>query len=107
MLTSLVQTDPSICPRNHIQSRKKKRSRASEWLFHATACAARGHSGNSGAPSWRTIAMRILMAVTCMGMGGAERLVADLADAIPAEVRIAYLRSPAQVLPRRADASLE
>lgn len=51
--------------------------------------------------------MRILMVVTGMGMGGAERLVADLADAIPAEVRIVYLRGPAQVSPHRTDASLE
>lgn len=51
--------------------------------------------------------MRTLMVVTGMGMGGAERLVADLADAIPAEVRIVYLRGPAQVLPRRSDAGVE
>lgn len=47
--------------------------------------------------------MRILMVVTGMSMGGAERLVADMSDAIPADVTIAYLKGPMQVHPRRAD----
>jgi hypothetical protein len=50
--------------------------------------------------------MKILMTVTGMGMGGAERLVADLADEIPGEVRIVYLKGPLEVRPRRSDIGL-
>lgn len=46
--------------------------------------------------------MRVLLAVTGLGMGGAERMVRDLADALPAEVCIAYLRGPLDVRPHRA-----
>lgn len=50
--------------------------------------------------------MRILMVVTGMSMGGAERLVRDLADAVPAEVRIAYLKGPLEVQPRHSEVGL-
>jgi glycosyltransferase involved in cell wall biosynthesis len=50
--------------------------------------------------------MRVLLAVTGLGMGGAERMVRDLADALPAEVCIAYLKGPLDVRPRRAGVHL-
>jgi len=50
--------------------------------------------------------MRVLLAVTGLGMGGAERMVRDLADGLPAEVCIAYLKGPLDVRPRRADVQL-
>lgn len=50
--------------------------------------------------------MRVLMAVTGMAMGRAERLVVDMADAIPADVSIAYLKGPLHVRPVRTDVPL-
>jgi glycosyltransferase involved in cell wall biosynthesis len=53
--------------------------------------------------------MKVLLVVTGMSMGGAEKVVADLADAFVAggdEVRLVYLKEPLQVLPRRPEVEL-
>jgi glycosyltransferase involved in cell wall biosynthesis len=53
--------------------------------------------------------MKVLLVVTGMSMGGAEKVVADLADAFVTggdEVRIVYLQGPQQVHPRRPEVEL-
>ena len=53
--------------------------------------------------------MKVLLVVTGMSMGGAERVVADLADAFVkagSEVLLVYLKEPLQVRPRRAEVEL-
>jgi glycosyltransferase involved in cell wall biosynthesis len=53
--------------------------------------------------------MKVLLVVTGMSMGGAEKVVADLADAFVAggdEVRLVYLKGPLQVRPLRAEVEL-
>src|SRR6476620_8138130 len=53
--------------------------------------------------------MKVLLIVTGMSMGGAEKVVADLADAFVAggdEVRLVYLKGPLQVRPRRPEVQL-
>lgn len=50
--------------------------------------------------------MKVLLVVTGLSMGGAERLVVDLADALVksgCEVLIAYLKGPFQVRPRQPE----
>lgn len=50
--------------------------------------------------------MRVMLVVTGMSMGGAEKVVADLADALVkdrCEVLLVYLKEPMQVFPRRAE----
>lgn len=50
--------------------------------------------------------MRVLLTITGLGMGGAERMVTDLADGLVSagcDVRIVYLRGPLQVCPRRSE----
>jgi glycosyltransferase involved in cell wall biosynthesis len=50
--------------------------------------------------------MKVLLVVTGMSMGGAEKVVADLADAFVSggdEVRLVYLKGPLQVRPRRPE----
>lgn len=54
--------------------------------------------------------MKILLVVTGMSMGGAERVVADLSDALVAtgaEVLLVYMKGPLQVRPRRSEVALE
>lgn len=53
--------------------------------------------------------MRVLQVVTGMTVGGAERVVADLADGLVksgCEVRLAYMKGPQQVTPRRSEVEL-
>jgi glycosyltransferase involved in cell wall biosynthesis len=53
--------------------------------------------------------MKVLLVVTGMSMGGAERVVADLADALVSsgnEVMLVYLKGPLQVRPRRSEVSI-
>jgi glycosyltransferase involved in cell wall biosynthesis len=53
--------------------------------------------------------MKVLLVVTGMSMGGAEKVVADLADAFVAggdEVRLVYLKGPLQVRPQRPEVQL-
>jgi glycosyltransferase involved in cell wall biosynthesis len=53
--------------------------------------------------------MKVLLTITGLGMGGAERMVADLADGLVAagyEVRMVYLNGPLQVRPRRREVDL-
>jgi len=53
--------------------------------------------------------MKVLLVVTGMSMGGAERVVADLADAFVkagSEVLLVYLKEPLQVRPRRPEVEL-
>jgi glycosyltransferase involved in cell wall biosynthesis len=53
--------------------------------------------------------MKVLLVVTGMSMGGAEKVVADLADAFVSggdEVRLVYLKGPLQVRPRRPEVEL-
>ena len=50
--------------------------------------------------------MRVLLVVTGMSMGGAERVVADLSDALAKaghEVLLVYLKEPMEVWPRRPE----
>jgi glycosyltransferase involved in cell wall biosynthesis len=50
--------------------------------------------------------MKVLLVVTGLTMGGAERVVTDLADAFVAagsEVLLVYLKGPAEVLPQRPE----
>ncbi len=50
--------------------------------------------------------MKVLLIITGLGMGGAERMTADLADGLVSagcEVRLVYLRGPLQVRPRRPE----
>ncbi len=53
--------------------------------------------------------MRVLLVITGLTMGGAEKIVAELADALAArgcEVALAYLKGPVQVRPARSDVKL-
>lgn len=53
--------------------------------------------------------MKVLLVVTGMSMGGAERVVADLADAFVkagSEVLLVYLKGPLQVRPKRPEVEL-
>ncbi len=53
--------------------------------------------------------MRVLLVITGLTMGGAEKIVAGLADALAArgcEVVLAYLKGPVQVRPARAEVRL-
>jgi glycosyltransferase involved in cell wall biosynthesis len=53
--------------------------------------------------------MKVLLVVTGMSMGGAEKVVADLADAFVAggdQVRLVYLQGPLQVRPLRPEVEL-
>lgn len=53
--------------------------------------------------------MKVLQVVTGLSMGGAERVVADLADNLAnsgCEVRLVYMKGPQQVAPRRQDIEL-
>lgn len=50
--------------------------------------------------------MKVLLTITGLGMGGAERMVTDLADGLVAggcEVLLVYLTGPLQVRPRRGE----
>src|SRR6476619_6922116 len=50
--------------------------------------------------------MRVMLVVTGMSMGGAEKVVADLADALvkdQCEVLLVYLKEPMEVFPRRSE----
>lgn len=50
--------------------------------------------------------MKVLLTITGLGMGGAERMVADLADGLVSagcEVRLVYLNGPVQVRPQRRE----
>jgi glycosyltransferase involved in cell wall biosynthesis len=54
-------------------------------------------------------AMKVLLTITGLGMGGAERMVADLADRLVAtgcQVLVVYLKGPLQVHPRRAEVNV-
>ena len=54
--------------------------------------------------------MRVLQVVTGLSMGGAERVVADLADSLVksgCEVRLVYMKEPRQVLPRSPEVELQ
>jgi glycosyltransferase involved in cell wall biosynthesis len=54
--------------------------------------------------------MKVLLVVTGLSMGGAERVVTDLADALVAdgcEVLLVYLKEPLQVRPRRSEVAME
>lgn len=54
--------------------------------------------------------MKVLLVVTGLTMGGAERVVTDLADAFVAdgsEVMLVYLKGPLEVRPRRPEVELE
>lgn len=53
--------------------------------------------------------MKVLMVVTGLSMGGAEKVVTDLADALVSngcEVVLVYLKGPLQVRPKRSDVGL-
>jgi glycosyltransferase involved in cell wall biosynthesis len=53
--------------------------------------------------------MKVMLVVTGMSMGGAEKVVADLADALVkdrCEVLLVYLKEPMQVFPRRPEVGL-
>lgn len=53
--------------------------------------------------------MKILLVITGLSMGGAEKVVADLADSLVtsgAEVLLVYLKQPLQVRPRRAEVEI-
>lgn len=53
--------------------------------------------------------MKVLLVVTGLSMGGAEKVVTDLADAFVAsgcEVLLVYMKGPLQVLPKRPEVGL-
>ena len=53
--------------------------------------------------------MKVLQVVTGLSMGGAERVVADLADTLAksgCQVRLVYMKGPQQVTPRQARLAL-
>ncbi len=53
--------------------------------------------------------MKVLLVVTGLSMGGAEKVVADLADALvqnSCEVLLVYLKGPVEVRPQRAEVGL-